>query len=121
MHSLYNYLLAYENNKDLIKAYLSNKSIENYSNTNQVDPVNTVNLDKAVSKATGLFAFGIGFFIVMFLITLVIWIFAVFILVKYWNQLPSWAQVLGVIGVLPIIPGGPILTIIAVFIGKSQK
>ena len=122
MHSLYDYLLAYESNKDLIKAYLSNKSIENYSNTNQVDNNDLGKaVDKAVDKATGIFALGIGFFIVMLLISLVIWIFAVFILVKYWNQLPSWAQVLGVIGVVPIIPVGPILTIIAVYIGKSQK
>ena len=117
MHSLYDYLLAYESNKDLIKAYLSNKSIENYSNTNQVD---NNDLGKAVDKATTILGFGIGIFIFVFLISLAIWIWAVVILIKYWNQLPSWAQVLGVIGVLPL-PGGPILTIIAVYIGKSQK
>ena len=115
MHSLYNYLLAYENNKDLIKAYLSNKAIENYTTSDNND------LGKAVGKATTLLGFSIGIFIFMFLISLAIWIWAVVILVKYWNQLPSWAQVLGVIGVLPILPGGPILTIIAVYIGKSQK
>ena len=119
MHSLYNYLLAYENNKDLIKAYLSNKSVENYTpSPNQVDPIN---LDKAIGRATSILGFSIGIFIFMFLISLALWIWAVVILVKYWNQLPSWAQVLGVIGVLPILPGGPILTIIAVYIGKSQK
>jgi len=41
MKSLYTLLLAYENNKDLIKAYLSNKSIENWSDTNKIE------LDKA--------------------------------------------------------------------------
>ena len=43
------------------------------------------------------------------------------ILVKYWSQLPSWAKVLGIIGVLPIIPGGQILTIIVVYISKGPK
>ena len=64
MHSLYDYLLAYESNKDLIKAYLSNKSIENYSNTNQVD---NNDLGKAVGKATTILGFGIGIFIFVFL------------------------------------------------------
>jgi hypothetical protein len=66
--------------------------------------------------------FGIGIFILMFLIVTGIWIWAVVVLVKYWKELPSWAQVLGVIGVLPVVPGGgPILTLIAVYIGKGQK
>ncbi len=114
--SLYNYLLAYENNKDLIKAYMSNKHIENY------DPTPApVDLNKVVNNATTILGFGIGMFIIMFLITLAIWIFAIVILVRYWKELPSWAQVLGVIGVLPILPVGPVLTIIAVYIGKSHK
>lgn len=114
MHSLYNYLLAYENNKDIINAYLCNKSVENYAPVNQ-------DLDKAIGRATSILGFSIGVFIFMALISLILWIWAVVILVKYWNQLPSWAQVLGIIGVLPILPGGTILTIIAVYIGKGQK
>jgi len=116
MHSLYNYLLAYENNKDLIKAYMSNKHIENYATT-----TDNSGLNKAVSNATTILGLGIGIFILMFLITLGLWIWAVVVLVKYWKELPSWAQVLGVIGVLPILPLGPILTLIAVYIGKGQK
>jgi len=121
MYSLYNYLLAYENNKDLIKAYMSNKSIENYAST--PTPNNTVQIDlnNAVNNATTILGFGIGMFIFMFLISLGIWIWAVVVLLKYRKELPSWAQVLGVIGVLPILPGGPILTLIAVYIGKDQK
>ena len=117
MHSLYNFLLAYENNKDLIKAYMSNKPIENYANNN----TDQIRLDKAAGDAVGILGFSIGIFILMFLISLGIWIWAVVVLVKYWKELPSWAQVLGVIGVLPILPGGPILTLIAVYIGKGQK
>ena len=110
MHSLYNYLLEYENNKDLIKAYLSNQHIENYTEDKQhVDDVTTI------------MGFGIGIFLFMLLISLILWIWAVVILVKYWNQLPSWAKVLGLIGVLPILPGGPIMTLIVVYIGKDQQ
>jgi hypothetical protein len=116
MHSLYNYLLAYENNKDLIKAYLSNKSIENYApTTDQVD------LNKSMNNVTTILGFGVGIFILIFLISLGIWIWAVVVLIKYRKELPGWAQVLGIIGVLPILPGGPILTLIAVYVGKDQK
>jgi len=119
MHSLYNYLLAYENNKDLIKAYMSNKSIENYAPT--TDNTCQVDLNKVKLNTTTILGFGVGIFILIFLISLGIWIWAVVALLKYRKELPSWAQVLGVIGVLPILPGGPILTLIAVYIGKNQK
>ena len=116
MKSLYTLLLAYENNKDLIKAYLSNKSIENWSDTNKIE------LDKAQLKTSAnILGFTVGIFISIFLISLITWIWAVVILVKYWSQLPGWAKVLGVIGVLPIIPVGQILTIIVVYISKGPK
>ena len=115
MKSLYTLLLAYENNKDLIKAYLSNKPIENYTDTNKVES------DKAVAVVGNILGFTIGIFIFIFVISLITWIWAVVILVKYWSQLPSWAKVLGIIGVLPIIPGGQILTIIVVYISKGPK
>jgi len=102
MHSLYNYLVEYKNNKDLIKAYLSNQHIENYTSGD-----NTI------------LGFSIGIFLLLLLITFAIWIWAVVILVKYWNKLPDWAKVLGLIGVLPVLPGGPIMTLIVVYIGKQ--
>ena len=122
MNSLYNYLLAYENNKDLIKAYMSNKSIENFSitidNAGQVDQVDLNNITK---HATTIMGFSVGFFIFMFLISLGIWIWAIVLLLKYREKLPSWALVLGVIGLVPTLPGGPILTLIAVYVCKYKK
>ena len=117
MNSLYNYLLAYENNKDLIKAYLSNKHIESDTETT----TNQVDTDKLVNNVATIMDYSIGIFIIGFLISLALWIWAVVILVKYWNQLPNWAKVLGIIGVLPVIPGGSIMTIIVVYIGKGQQ
>ena len=61
-----------------------------------------------------------GFFIFMSIVTIVIWILAIFLTVKYWKVLPSWAKVLAIIGILPIFPFGPILTIIVVLIGKQS-
>jgi len=74
-----------------------------------------------LKTSANILGFTVGIFISIFLISLITWIWAVVILVKYWSQLPGWAKVLGLIGVLPIMPGGQILTIIVVYISKGPK
>ena len=59
----------------------------------------------------------IGVFFAVFLIVLGLWIWAIVLLVQNWNVLPDWAKVLGILGVLF---GFPILTIIVVFCGRNQ-
>ena len=102
MDSLYNYIKEYENNKDLIKAYLNNQPIENYGD-----------------DSSTIMGFSIGIFLFILLASIILWIWALVVLIKYWKMLPDWAKVLGIIGVLPILPGGPIMTLIAVYIGKQ--
>ena len=51
------------------------------------------------------------------LVNVILWIYGLFITIKYWYQLPTWAKILAVLGLLF---GGPIVTIIAVYIGKNQ-
>ena len=102
MDSLYNYIKEYENNKDLIKAYLNNQPIENYGD-----------------DSSTIMGVSIGIFLFILLASIIIWIWALVVLIKYWKMLPDWAKVLGIIGVLPILPGGPIMTLIAVYIGKQ--
>jgi len=110
MHSLYNYIKEYENNKHLIKAYLTNQLIENYGDDNGDDNGNNTG---------SIMGFSIGIFIFILLASLAIWIWAVIVLVKYWKMLPDWGKVLGLIGVLPVLPGGPIMTLIVVYVGKQ--
>ena len=50
-----------------------------------------------------------------------LWVVGLVLLLKYWRQLPDWAKVLGIIGLIPAVPGGPLLTIIVVLIGKNQN
>ena len=94
MNSLYNY----------IKAYINNQPIENYGD------------DTTSNSIMGL---TIGVFLFILLISLIIEIWAIVVLIKYWKNLPSWAQVLGIIGVLPFLPGGPIITLIVVYVAKT--
>jgi hypothetical protein len=91
----------------LVNAY--NKHMEeNYSS----DP-------QSIQQVSNIISITFGFFMILFILSIAFWIFALVILFKYWNVLPSWARALGLIGILPIFPFGPILTVIAVYIGKE--
>jgi len=54
-------------------------------------------------------------------LTIGIWIWGLVVLIKYWKRLPSWAKALGVIGLLPILPLGPVVTLICVYVSKDGK
>ena len=56
----------------------------------------------------------LGIVLFMLLLAIVLWFVALYLLVKHWNQLPVWAKVLGVIGLIPQVPLGPIITIVVV-------
>mgnify|MGYP001583510243 FL=1 len=85
------------------------KAREGYSDD---DP----NLTPDQKKILGI---GASVFAVLLVIGLIIWIWAIVVLVKYWHVLPAWAQIVGVLGILPVIPIGPIVTLIVVYIGKN--
>ena len=57
--------------------------------------------------------------LVILVISLILYIWALVILIKYWNVLPEWAKIVGVLGLIPAIPLGPLVTIIVVYIGKD--
>lgn len=58
-------------------------------------------------------------FLLIFFFSIILWIFALYILIKYWKILPSWSQVFGILG---LVSGfGPLLTILVVFIGIQTK
>jgi len=78
------------------------------------------NYDSNSQQETGtVIGMTFGLFLFVLMLSIALWVFALVILIRYWNVLPSWAKVLGVMGILPIFPFGPVLTIIAVYIGKQ--
>jgi hypothetical protein len=97
-HSLYQLINEYNKNKDLLNAYINSETIENYNHSDKI----------------------LGFTYGMFLIILVIWLFiftiTVFLLVKYWNKLPTWAQIVCLLLLILPIPGGSIISIMIIFI-----
>ena len=97
-YSLINLFEAYNREKDMINAYVRGDLIENYNRTEKI-----LGLEMSA-------------FLMLFIISLAVWIFALVLLIKYWKNIPEWAKVLGVIGIISTV-GGPIMTIIVVFIG----
>lgn len=51
------------------------------------------------------------------LLILALWIWGLAITIKYWNEIPLWAQIFAIIG---LVTGfGPLLTIIVVYVGRA--
>ena len=98
-YSVYNMCKTYHENKSLVDAYIQNKSIEGYEDV----------------KLLGV---GIAIFVIFLLLGLVIWIWAIVILIKNWNVMPDWAKILGVIFVTPIMPI-PIATLLIAYLAKK--
>ena len=52
------------------------------------------------------------------LILIILWIWGLLITIKFWKEIPTWAKVLAIIGlVVPFL--GPVLTIIVVYISRK--
>ena len=110
-YSLIELFKAYKDNKHIINAYFNNKSIEGYSRDSTDINVNN----------TAILGMTLELFLVFFIISLVLWICALVLLINNWNIIPDWAKIVGVLGVLPIIPGGPIITIVIILIITKQQ
>lgn len=115
-YSVFNMMKLYRDNKPVIHAYLKGQSVEGFSKTKDDD-------DEDNLESTGAFAAfgGIAVFLVIMAINMAIWIWALIWTMKYWKVLPSWAQVLAVLGLLGFVGGGAIMTLIVVYIGKNSN
>lgn len=101
-YSIFNMMKEFRENKPIIEAYLKNQSVEGSNDT--------------VNVIAGL---SIGMFLTLIMLGIAIWVWAIVVTIKYWNQLPVWAQILAIIGLLTGV-GGPIMTLIVVYVGKDQ-
>lgn len=101
-YSIPNLLCAYRDNKDLIKAYIKGETLEG--------------MDDNSTKVIGM---SIATFLVIFLVSLVLWVWALYATVQYWKELPTWAQILAIIGLLGFVLG-PVMTLIVVYVGKQS-
>ena len=103
-HNIFKTLQFAKAHKDEIQAYIQGKSYEGYD-----DPMPDGGAEAGIS---------IGVILVVIILSLGFWIWALVVTLKYFNVLPQWAQILAILGLVGV--GGPILTLIAVYVGKCQ-
>lgn len=60
-------------------------------------------------------------FLTLYLITLAIWIWALVYLIQNFQNLQTWAKIVGILFLIPSIPFGPIVTLIVVKFGQIKK
>lgn len=101
--SLHNLIKQYNQHKNVIGNYLNCKRngdvIENFS----------INYN--------IMGLGIGAFLSLFVLVFVLYVWAIWSLITYKNQLQIWAIVLGVLSLF--LPTGPIGTLLIVYLTKS--
>lgn len=108
---------AYKDNESDILTYIEKKRyiVEEYKFDSDTDvEINTDNLMK-LGAFSGV---AIGLFILLFLVIMVLSIWAVYALIKYSKVMPTWAIVLGC---LFFLFTGPIMPLILVYATKNTK
>jgi uncharacterized protein YqhQ len=98
-YSLLELYKKYNKNKVVIDAYIRGEQIENFS-TDLHDTAGTEIL-----------------LIILFFYTyLAIWVWACVALYRNWDKISTVGKVLGIIGLLPVIPGGHIFTLLVAYL-----
>lgn len=100
-YNIFNVLSEFNKHRYILQAKMKGESIEGYS-----DP----------RDSTSFFTSVLG--VIFIIVALILWIWALVITIKYFNIIPLWAQILSILGLVGF--GGPILTLIVVYIGKSM-
>ena len=100
-YSLFNLLKIYRENKQEIEAYIQGKPIEYYD-----------------TNSHGWLGIGIGPYLLILFVSIVLWIIAIWFLVKNWDKIGMIAQILG-IAVLFLPPTGPLVSLLVVFIARE--
>lgn len=127
LHSLSELFEAYNDNKHIIKAYINNQSVEGFPEVNNQEQLRlqlngvAMKQQENTSESDGILGMGIALFLTILAINLALWIWALVLLVRYWSVIPDWAKIIGIIGVLPIIPGGAIITIIVMYVVEKKN
>jgi hypothetical protein len=106
LYSTFTLIQAYNENKEMVDAYLSGKSIENYTDGSDSDGEDGAVLGMAV-----------GIFSVILIISLALWIWALVLTISRWDTLPDWGKVLCIWGL--IAPPGPLMTLIVAYVAKN--
>jgi len=122
-YSLVDLIKEYNNRKYILEAYINKQPIEYYkqnksNNNNNNDNNDNNDNDGAVIAAS---AAVVIIILIATLINIGLWIWALIATIKFWPLLPIWAQIIAILGLLPILPFGIIITLIVVYVTKNNK
>ena len=106
-HNIFNILTELKHHRPAIEAHFKGHSIEGLKD----DPENP-------DIPSWMAGWGVAFTLVIVVIALALWVWALVVTIKYFSVVPAWAQVLAVLGLLGF--GGPVLTLIVIYIGKGM-
>jgi hypothetical protein len=62
---------------------------------------------------------GIAIFIVV--VWTALWIWNLVAIIHFWNVLPVWAQVIGILGLVPSVGLGNIIALVVIYVAKKGK
>lgn len=97
--SLYQLCKQYQDNKELVDAYLAGKPVEHF------DEMKNLGMSIVVSLAVGA----------------IIWVIALIMLISATSDMPTWAAVIAWIMLLFGPFGGSVITILLVVLTRKQK
>lgn len=117
-YSIYEIISAYQENKDIIDAHIKNHPIELY--TDKCDCTESPISDDCKVECSTILGLSIGVFVVVAIITFIIWVIAIYVLVKNAQNMPPWAIILCV---LLLVFGGwfPMSPIIVIVLASVIK
>ena len=61
----------------------------------------------------------IGVFLVVLIIALIVWVWALVVLIKYWPLLPQVGRVFGILCLVLPVPFGPVFTILISYLARK--
>lgn len=90
------------------------KMIEHYQTYRKRE--NYTKGDSGNTKVAGL---ALGLFLLLFVVVIGLWIWAIVVLIRYWKVMPTWAKVIGFLGIIPVFPFGSVVTLVVVYATKE--
>ncbi len=103
---------AWSENQNLIKEYFTKK--ENYQSETKEEKEEKK--EKELREVATILGVGIGIFVFLFILSTLLFIWGLYVLIVYWNRIPDWAKIIGIISLFFF----PLLTVILVYGLRDQ-
>ena len=58
--------------------------------------------------------------VIILFIGLLVWSWAIYATITYWNDVPNWVQIIALLGLFTNVLGGPFVSIILIYVMKNK-